>query len=530
MALITDPDVLSGNSIQISTASRTVTLSVCESLSTDGVTIKCVYSKLKELWKATEAYIAFPFPMTPITDEQFEMVNEWDWANDTTRYLLRTGGWAKKNSSGISEQEYAGIVSLGSLNVGAQVYFQQASAGVAGSGAVDFQLTGAVNQAICVYSSGGTPGVFDRRSYLKLFCREWGYSYADSQLSDIGVSTMSYQAYRFPLTNAADPKITDPMSAMSADPLSSVLVTWYDTGQSRTIGSSADTYHVMIDGWEQDKADIYQRIQYLLKLNSDIDEGAGIQVGKTASTLLYFIGDTLYTDFYSIPPTGGVFIEDFQQDDINALVFTTDENKTRTYPYTAVLTVNFGDNLVADGDSKYWVYFTDVPQGNYGDSDAILVRTTTTVGTCGVERTGTTVTMTAAAAHGLCASDGVEVIGITTMNSGITGQWVVASVTNDYVFTFVSNVSSSQGAVSDTGGDIYKLMSELVRGSSSLQRSFDYDQNEQGGRTLATDADITCVAIGLTGAQFVKATGTIARSTANAVSLVSALERNYANA
>jgi hypothetical protein len=529
MALIQDPDVLSGNSLQITTATKTILLSACESLSTDGVTIKCVYSKLKELWKSNSAYIPYAFPMGPITDEQFEMVNEWDWENDTTRYLLRTGGWAKKNLTGISEQEYAGIVSLGSLSTGAQVYFQQAAATFAGSAATNFQLTGPVNQAICVYSSGGSPGVFDYRTYLKLFVREWGYTYDDVELTDIGVTTMSYQAYRFPLSNTADPKVTLAMSACSASPLSSISATWYIAAQARTIGPSADNYHVIIDGDDQNAEDIYQRIQYLLKQDSDIDSGSGLIVGKTSPSLLRFVGDTMYTMFYTITPTGGIYIDDFQSDDINRLTFVTDGNIQRTYPYSAVLTFSFGDNLVADGDSKYWTYFTSIPSGDYGDSDAILVRTTTTVGTSAVSRSGTTVSITGDAAHGLSADDGVEVTGVTALISGYNGQWTVVSTPSNFIFTYVSTVSSSESYTADTGGDIYKLMAEKIRGNTSLQRSFDYDQNNQGGRTPITTAPITCVALGLTGAQFVKATTTIDRSTANAVSLVAALERNYQN-
>ncbi|NJK44521.1 MAG: hypothetical protein HC933_09725 [Pleurocapsa sp. SU_196_0] len=73
-------------------------------------------------------------------------------------------------------------------------------------------------------------------------------------------------------------------------------------------------------------------------------------------------------------------------------------------------------------------------------------------------------------------------------------------------------------------------MTGNVGGSSSLTLSFNYDGNNQGGRTPGTDAAITVVGIGLNTGQYVKATGTISRSTANSVSLVAALERNYANA
>ena len=68
-----------------------------------------------------------------------------------------------------------------------------------------------------------------------------------------------------------------------------------------------------------------------------------------------------------------------------------------------------------------------------------------------------------------------------------------------------------------------------VGGSPSVAFTFDYDNNAQGGRTPATDAPVTVVAIGLDTAQYVVATATIGRSKVNSVSLVAALERNYNN-
>lgn len=68
-----------------------------------------------------------------------------------------------------------------------------------------------------------------------------------------------------------------------------------------------------------------------------------------------------------------------------------------------------------------------------------------------------------------------------------------------------------------------------VGGLTSVSFTFDYDGNVQGGRTAETNAAVTVVAIGLNNAQYVLAEGTIARSTANSVTLVSALERNYDN-
>lgn len=47
-------------------------------MTADGVTLKCLYSKLKELWKTDATLIKYPFPMVPITDEQFEFVSGWE--------------------------------------------------------------------------------------------------------------------------------------------------------------------------------------------------------------------------------------------------------------------------------------------------------------------------------------------------------------------------------------------------------------------------------------------------------------------
>ena len=67
----------------------------------------------------------------------------------------------------------------------------------------------------------------------------------------------------------------------------------------------------------------------------------------------------------------------------------------------------------------------------------------------------------------------------------------------------------------------------LVGSNTSIGFDFDYDNNTQGGRTPGTDADVTLVAIGTDGAQYVVAEGTITR--ASVLALTSALERNYSN-
>ena len=68
-----------------------------------------------------------------------------------------------------------------------------------------------------------------------------------------------------------------------------------------------------------------------------------------------------------------------------------------------------------------------------------------------------------------------------------------------------------------------------INGAARLDFTYDYDGNNQGGRTPGTDRPVIAVAIGLETGQYVQASGTIIRAGDQVLSLVAALERNYAN-
>jgi len=525
MAKILDPDDLvrstslsqlgTDGNIWIDISTRAISLDTYGSLTTDGVSIQALYSYLKEEWKTDSDLIKFPFPMVAITPEQFEFVEGWEPADIDTVNLFRDGGFAVKDSNGDSSSEFVGVITLGEIGASDQVYFQQVSDGAS----KDVVLTGAVNQCIKVYGtatgtdisftassdtissgtaitsfavgdeitiSGSTSndGTYtiatiasdnksatieeagtltdesagasititaDTRTYFKIFVREYQKLYAQSQLSDIGVNSFTYQAYRFPLANAADLKITNDDTTVSGSlPYTDMSITYYATAQTRTIGASDYDFDIIIDADVSDDGnlrtaeEIYEFVEWSLRQNSDIDAGAGTVIGKTANSLLKFVGDTLVT-------STGVFIDDFSETDINRIEFYDTSGTKRVFPFVAAGTINFNDNLVSDSGAIYRMFFTDVNGNNFGDSDAIIVKD------------------------------------------------------NDD---------------NDIAGDIT---------NSQVQFTFDYDGNTQGTRTAGTDAPVTVVAIGLDKAQYVKATGTIARTNANSLSLVASLERNYSN-
>lgn len=631
MAKITDPDLLADSAaddgseeVYINTSTKKIKLVVVGNLSNtgvqndNGVTLQALYSFLKEEWRNDpngKNLAAFPFPMVPITNEQFEFVDGWDLFNDTARYLIRDAGWAVKNTAGNTTQMWAGVIGLGTIETNDQLYYQQSSGGAA----TNVQLTGQVNQAVQILRDDDGDGNYaegsdyDRRSYFSLFCREYGQLYGKSTLADIGVTSMTYQAYRFPISTGSDLKIEHADSYVNAavsidntswatgvatintasahglttgdyvsitgsnpstynvrgtvtvidtdtftipiasDPglyvdsgvvrtiYSLILVRYFDQAFSRDVDSATDrNFGILIDVGTHSGVDgsttaagsvlttseggiptsnnplaggtliiheganagtytisgnptattvtitttfpstlsnqsftikppsavpataeqIYTKVQYLLRQNSDIDSTDQSVTGKTADQLMYFVGDTLISGRYTATaqptnPNGGgsgAIIEGFSASDTNRLTFVDNTGTERTYPFIATFTISFGANLQADASAKYWVYFTTLPGANndFGESGALLVD--------------------------------------NSVGADMTGN---------------------------------------VSGASSVTLQFDYDNNSQGGRTPGTDAAVTVVGIGLATGQYVRTTATIARSTANSASLVAPLERNY---
>ena len=176
---------------------------------TDGATLQAVYSFLKEEWRTQGEnlpdLIKHTFPLESITREQFEIGGtaheDWDWRDDDTRNLIRTGGWAQIDSAGTTQTMYAGIITLGSLDTDAQVYYLQTAGGTPSN----FVLTGPVNQAIKIYQNAGA----DNRTFLKLYVRKKGKTYSQAEIADIGVTTLETIVNRFPLAHVDDPAIVE---------------------------------------------------------------------------------------------------------------------------------------------------------------------------------------------------------------------------------------------------------------------------------------------------------------------------------
>lgn len=467
MALIVDPDQLNqGVEIDILTAGPlTVRLNIAGNLSTDGVLERVVYSFIQEEILSDPNLSKYPRIITPITNEFFELGEGWDWHDDATRFLLRSGGFLVRNVGGQVISQHANIQTIGTIGATDQVYYDN------GDGATDFELAGPVNQAIQILSDPNGDGNFvdgfDRRTSFKIFVREQGKLFDTSSLADLSDDTLENpKAFGFGLTTGTDPKITasdveiDANSDGTPDvaPYSGMSITYLATPTTRDIGGTNRSFGIVIDGNNGTAEQIYEFVQFQLRRNADIDDGAGGVIGKTADELLEFVGDELRTKFATNPigGGGGVYIDNFQAIDTNRLRFQDNTDTSRSFPFVAVVTLQFNDVLQAASTAKYWVFFTD-PDG---------------------------------------ASNGNEWPG--------AGAIIVDDNSDTPV---AGNVS----------------------GQSEIQFDFDYDGNVQGGRTGGTETPITVIASAAGGAQYAIATGVITRSVENLVSVQSQPDRNYLN-
>ena len=358
MALITDPDDLNqGTEVTIDTSAKTIALAVAGNLSNDGVSGQALYSFLKEEWKNDASLIPYPFPMVSITPEQFEFVEGWVPANDTTRNLIRFAGWREINASSVLEREYMGIISLGNIDSSDTAYYAFSS----DTAKTDFDFTGVINQAIQTFGDSSN-GNFDKRANtLTVYIRAQGKTYGSATSTSIGLTALNYIANRFPLAEATDSKVSASDSTIStAAPYTGMSITYGAT--TRTIGGVSYNFSIIVDGNGGTTQQIYEFVQYSLRQATDIDAGAGSQVGQLADSLMSFAGDTLKT-------TTGVAIDDFQGSDRNNLVFTDTGGTERTFPFLATGTITFNANLVNDSDAIYRMFFTS----GFGTGSAIIV-------------------------------------------------------------------------------------------------------------------------------------------------------------
>lgn len=367
MAKISDPDDLTysvnsaTNMLRIDTTAKTIQLVAGGALvAADGVTGQCLFSKLKEIIKASSTLISVPLPIREmIHDESMELVNGWTFADTTTLKMIRDCGVAYVNTSGVITAMYACIVTLGQVLSGAP-YFVQSSSATASAGSfthVNLATTFGVNELVQIYSDtngDGTPD-YDYRSYFKVFLREQGKTYDESSNTDIGYSALTYKKYNFPITHTVDAGVT--ADDTTVDAYTGLSIQWYAAAQSASLGTNGPyNFHVLINGNNKTHTEIYSWVQRQLRKTSDIDaDGTNSKNGNVTAALVRMDGTTLKTIYQT---AGGVHIANPSATSLNNISEQDDTQAYRTYPLSVSVEVEFDSYLTGDADSYFWVFAT----------------------------------------------------------------------------------------------------------------------------------------------------------------------------
>lgn len=411
-----------------------------------------------------------------------------------------------------------------------QIYYQIYNNGAAGTALYpkNAVLTGQVNQAIKTFTFGGDD-YRQANDTLKFYVREQGWTYGSQTKGDIGVTILSYQTYRFPVTNSSDSlKITNSDTNIDTanlatgipnqPPYNKMSITWYASPQSRTIGTTSYNFNVIIDAdtdvgplisGDATAEQIYEFVQWSLRRGTAIDidqDGTTSKVGVTTRELLRFVGDSLYT-IYDVTD-GGVFIDSIASSDKNRIYYATNTpGETVIFPYTAAGKLTFNTNLSTDNsgtDAVYRlfykkVYSTDGGAGvkEFGTTNALLVK-----------KADNTTTISGTLTGGL-----TEVSFDYDYDNNTQTEWQASTL-----YPVGTEYRNKVGAITTW----YRVTTQYTSGGS-------FGGTDTSNTTVITGPTVTLVAIGLNKAQYVSQDGTILKSISNSVGAVAALERNYDN-
>jgi len=538
MAKLIDPDDLNqATEIIIDTSAKTIQLLIAGNLvdtptgATSGVTGKAIYSFLKEEWRADSALNKFRFPLKMIYEAQFIWINGWAPADAQTRDLIRDAGFLETDG-----RENACIISLGAFNDATVSASYTNIAGLDQSQNA-FDKPGELNENIQIKGIGGTP---DNTGYFKAFLRAEQETYAEyNLLTEQGLSALTYQAYRLPLSNGVDVDAVDDYTQVGttdAGTISSVVYSELsiDYIQGTTYETATVTSYVA-DEILQDTAGRWFRVT----TGGTIDaSGVADYTGNGGTAVLAAfegerqVGSSYYAfnriiDANDVGLTAARIkeIHSFCQyqlslaSDINANTTTTAFGTVNGDVARLLTTVNAGALELAFG-----VFVDNYNTNDKNDLNMYPIIAGAVIDSESVPETSSLLNFPFVAA------------GTLNFSQNLRDAEVADAGTTKYTMYFTND-----DAGDDTGRDFDTSTAIIVEDNStsqitdvitSIAVAFDYDYTsniQRGAASADSDAPITIVALGEDGAQWVEATGTISKATGLEFNVTAQDELNYLN-
>jgi hypothetical protein len=532
-----------GTELTIDETGKTFTLNVAGNLvAKDGVTIQALYSKFVELW-ATATYQDSPFPMYAIDalSGQFQFGTDgstfsgWKPATDATRQMLRDGGWSEFNSAGVLARQYAGIVGLGNVSAGSQLYWQRTSTGTP----TNFTFTDQCNEGIQVYgdvAADATTTTFDNRTYFKGFVREYNYKYKDSVLADTGKTATGANLVNLLLSNEADLDITSNDAGITASPYSEINVKYFATAFSKDVDliGTARNFGIVID------VGTHSGVDGVSNGTTTFTTAAAGIVGATYAGGTLTVHEGAGKGTYTISGT------------------PTSTNITTTVAITGSasglsFTLQRATPVVATLQQIYTKIQYQLRQASNINGLASAGAITGKTASILLNFVGSDLKAGFfAPTNPNGAGSGVTIMGYRTADTNSFNSYDNTAAVRNYPYAAAGTITFNTPLVG--AGSSYRLMFTSPPGagndygeagaitvnnaagspitgtisSASIGFDYDYDGNVQGGFTGGTDRAVTLVGVRPGTGKFVAATGTLSRSKAISLSLVAEADRVYA--
>lgn len=541
MAKITDPDdLIVGTNLSFDLPNRTFTLSVGGALvAKDGVTGNAIWAKFVDLW-TTSTYQPYPFPMNILDARSGQYIfgqdpggtyNGWKPANDATRQMIRDAGFSEYSNAGVLNRQYVGMVALASgYPAGAQFYYQK----VSGGAAADFTYTDAPNEAIQVYGDAGN-GNFDSRTFFKIFCREEGYLYDDAVLGDVGETGTGAYKVALPISVGADLDITDTDANVATIlPYTAINIKYFASAYSKDVDSATDrSFGIVIDvgthsGVDGSMSAAGNTLTSALGGIVGADYAGGtLRVHEGANAGLYTISGTPTSTVVTITGT-------FPATESNAsftLQRATPVDASLQEIYTKVAyqlrqsgNINAAAGSVTGTTAGLLLNFVGpslkcgfyAPTNPHGGGSGVMIE-----GIAAADLNNIVFYDNSAVAREYPYASAGTINSNSVLTAGGTGYFRMYFATlpgagNDY---------GESGAVTVNDKDGNPITGTISGASMSF--TFDYSNNNQGGRTPGTDADVVVVAGNAGSAKPVVALGTITQSKAISITLTAEQDRGY---
>ena len=545
MAKITSRASLNiGTELTVNTATKKITLNIAGNLvAKDGCSFQALYAKCVDLW-TTAAYNDFPFPFyaLDVLSGQYLVgtdgatYNGWTFGDDPTRGYLRDGGWSEFNAAGVLARQYAGIVSLGSVSAGSQLYYQTTATGAP----VNFLYADAVNQGVQVYgdiAADALTTTFDTRTFFKGFVREYAKKYKDSVLADTGKTSTGANLVNVLLANETDLDVTSNDAGITAAPYSEINVKYFASAFNKDIDTSGTprAFGIVVD----------------VGTHSGVD-GAGangalaMTTAAAGVTMANYYGGKLTIHngpakgIYTISGSGGTATSipittgllgiasgaSFTLQRASAVSATLQQIYTKIqYQLRQSANINglasAGSVTGKTGSLLLNFVGSALKAGFYAPTNPNGGGTGVTVmGYSAADVNSFTSYDNTAAARDYPYSSAGSLNSNSNLTSGGTGYYRMYFTTNP-----AGNYGSATAVtVNDASGS---PIAGVISGAT-INFTFDYTGNVQGGRTGGTDAAVTIVAGNASKAKPVVATGLLTASKAISISLVAETDRAYA--